>query len=358
MLSWRFSLCGRAHLPRRSLLILFGAFVAAGCGGPTNPQTLGPILVCPANLTVHSLDGNASPVIYEAPQVVAGEPPLRTKCSPESGAVFLVGASTVTCTTTDAVGRTSSCAFTVTVDVPPRISATSFVAFGNSVTEGKLASGTLAKSYPENLRELLTARYASQTIVVVNAGCGGESTVAGGLCTGGVVRLPAVLDTIHPEVLLLEEGINDLSGGSASAIQPMIDALRTMVRDAKGRGIAVFLETLPPEREGGSRAGAFPAIPEANHQIRLLALSEHVTLVDLYEGFGGNPDPYIDTDGLHPTELGYQKIAQLVFDVIRMSLELKPGVASAMELVRNMPPARQPRWGGVPSQNPLFMRIR
>jgi lysophospholipase L1-like esterase len=217
-----------------------------------------------------------------------------------------------------------------------------------------MASGTLAKSYPEDLRELLAARYASQTIVVVNAGCGGESTTPGGgpPCTGGVSRLPAVLDTVHPppEVLLLEEGINDLSGGSASAIQPMIDALRSMVREGKGRGLPVFLATLPPVRSGGTPPrgnGPLPLLSEANAQIRLVAQSEHATLVDLYEGLGASPDPYIDIDGLHPTEVGYQKIAQLFFDAIRISLELQPGVASAMELVRNMP-----------SQNPPFTRIR
>ena len=170
---------------------------------------------------------------------------------------------------------------------------------------------------------------------------------AGPPCTGGVVRLPAVLDTVHPEVLLLEEGINDLSGGSSAAIPPLIDALRSMIHEAGGRGVRVFLATLLPERAGGSRAGALPAIPEANNQIRLLASGEHVTLVDLYEGFGGNPDPYIDIDGLHPNELGYQKIAQLFFDAIRTSLELKPGVASSIQLVRNML-----------SPSPFFARLR
>lgn len=332
------------HLPRHSPIVLFGAFLATGCGGPTSPSPLGPTLICPVNLTVQSLDGNASPVVYDPPQVVAGEPPLRTRCSPESGANFLLGASTVTCTTTDAAGRTASCAFTVTLVVPHHIEATSFVAFGNSITEGKQASGVLAKSYPENLRELLAARYSSQTFVVVNAGCGGESTMAGAgpPCIGGVVRLPAVLDTIHPEVLLLEEGINDLSGGNPSAIQPLIDAVRSMVREAKTRGIIVFLATFTPVRAGGTPPrgnGPLPVIPEANAQIRLLAQSEHATLVDLYEGFGGSPDPYIDSDGLHPTEPGYQKIAQLFFDAIRTRLELP---RSATSLVRNMPAQRPP----------------
>lgn len=148
-------------------------------------------------------------------------------------------------------------------------------------------------------------------------------------------------------MLLLEEGINDLSGGNSSAIPPLIEALRSMIQEAHVRDVRVFLGTLLPERAGGSKAGALLVIPEANNQIRQLALSEQVTLVDLYEGFGGNPDPYIDTDGLHPNEQGYQKIAQLFFDAIQVTLEVPQGPGSAMELVRNMP-----------SQNPPFTRFR
>lgn len=285
--------------------------------------------------------------------MVAGEPPFRTKCSPESGAIFLPGTSTVTCTTTDGFLRTGSCAFTVTVASVPQLVATQFMAFGNSITQGKNAAGTiLSNNYPADLRTLLASRYSaqSQSILVANLGCGGENAVAGpDACGqgGGVVRLPIVLNQYHPQALLIEEGVNDLFAGSPAAIQPMIDALRSMVREAKGRGIAVFLTTLLPERAGGSRASALPAITEANLQIRLLALREHVTLVDLYQGFGGSPDPYIDTDGLHPNELGYQKIAQLFFDAIRSTLELQVGPTSSMELVRNMP-----------SQNPPFARFR
>lgn len=334
MLSWRFSLCGRAHPPRRSLFILFGAFLATGCGGPTSPQTLGPILVCPANLTVQSVDGNASPVIYELPTVIASEPPLRITCTPASGAIFVLGNSTVTCSVTDAALRTDSCAFTVTLTPPPQLSATSFMAFGNSITEGKNAFGVvLPNNYPANLRTMLITRYTAQAqvISVLNEGRGGETAVAGS------DRIQAVLDADRPEVLLLEEGVNDLIGGDPLKVDEVIGALGDIVRKAKVRGVRVFLGTLIPGRPGQSRSGAVPLIPPTNDKIRQLALSEGVTLVDLYQGFGGSPDPYIDVDGLHPNEAGYRKIAEIFFDVIKATIELQPGVASSMELVRNMP---------------------
>ena len=324
-------------LPRRNLfLLLIGAVLATGCGGPTSPQTLGPILVCPANLTVQSLDGNASPVIYEPPALIAGEPPIKTTCNPASGSLFQFGPSTVTCNATDAALRTASCAFTVTVTAPAKIASTSFMAFGNSITEGKNGSGTpLAKNYPEDLRVLLSTRYTSQAITVANKGVGGETAA------NGVSRLPLELSAVRPQVLLLEEGVNDISGGDPASINPMVDALRSMVREAKSRNVTVFLATLTPVRAGGTPPkgdSVLPLIPQVNTQIRVLAQAEQVTLVDLFQGFGGVPDPYIDIDGLHPNEAGYQKIAQIFFDAIRLKLEIAPNMAPS-GLVRNLPSA-------------------
>jgi lysophospholipase L1-like esterase len=333
-------LCGRVHVPRRSISILFGAFIATGCGGPTGPQTIGPMLACPANLTVFSIDGNASPVIYQAPSLTGGQPPVTTTCNPASGATFVLGNSTVTCIATDAVPRTSSCAFTVTLALPPKIALTSFVAFGNSITEGKNGfSMIVPNTYPISLRTLLVTRYTAQAqvISVRNEGQGGESAITGS------DRIGPVLDADRPEVLLLEEGVNDLLGGDPLKVDQVIEALRDMVHKAKSRGVRVFLATLLPGRPGQSRSGAVPLIPPTNEKIRQLASSEGVTLVDLYQGFGGIPDPYIDEDGLHPNEAGYRKIAEIFFDAIRATLELQPGVASAMDLVRNMP-----------SQHPVF----
>ena len=275
-----------------------------------------------------SPDGNASPVVYEPPQIVAGEPPLRIACTPQSGTIFPLGASTVTCNVTDAVLRTNSCTFTVTVVQPPRLSATRFMAFGNSITAGEIGN-----NYPANLRALLTARYTTQAplIQVVDKGRGGERA------TSGADRLPDELDAVRPGVLLLEEGINDILGGNTSRIPEVIAALRDMVREAHSRRVIVLLATLLPTRAGSPKGSdAFALIPQVNTRIRSLAISEGATLVDLYDGFGGNADPYIDVDGLHPNALGYQKMAELFFGVIRTRLEVTQGPAPSIELVQNL----------------------
>jgi lysophospholipase L1-like esterase len=206
------------------------------------------------------------------------------------------------------------------------------VAFGDSITEGKVADTTLLPNggYPGYLQASLAARYLTQTIAIAHEGCGGETAAAGPAgtlppCLGGVVRLPGVLSADAPQVLLLLEGVNDLFDGNASDIPPMIDGLRTMLREARSLNVQVCLGTLTPERSNTPHGHAFLIIPSANDQIRQLALQEGAVLVDLYNAFGGSADPYIGTDGLHPNASGYQKIAETFFDSIRANFEITQG---------------------------------
>jgi lysophospholipase L1-like esterase len=122
----------------------------------------------------------------------------------------------------------------------------------------------------------------------------------------------------------------------------MIDDLRDMVRDAQARNIQVFLATLLPQRPGGSRANSPDLIPSANDRIRQMAANQGVPVVDLYQAFNGSPDPYIGADGLHPTEQGYQKVAQTFFDALSAALTVPMHSAPMFDLVRAEPP--RARW--------------
>ena len=265
---------------------------------------------------------------YPLPVLSGGSSQATVSCTPASGTVFPSGQSTVTCTAVGADQLITSCTFSVVVTALPELAATRFMAFGNSITEGKIASGDKPDPYPALLQGLLAARYTDQNIAVVNEGCGGELAASVNdppPCIGGVARLPGKLVQDNSQVLLLEEGVNDLTFGGAAAIPQVVEALRTMIRMAKARGMSVFVSTLTPVRVGGSPPrgnGAAPFITEANDQIRLLAPSEGAVLVDLFNGLGGSPDPFIDVDGLHPTVAGYQKIAQLFFDATQANLEI------------------------------------
>jgi lysophospholipase L1-like esterase len=319
--------------------------VGAACSSPTTPTPSSspalppipdvPTISCPASIAARSLDGQPLRVTYDAATAVGGEPPVTIVCTIASGSIFQVGTTTVTCSVKDSLKikgppeRSNSCSFEVTVVPPPRVSATRFVAFGDSITEGKVSFGPLmlvtspSVSYPFKLQTLLSSRYTAQTMVVLDEGIGGERVAAG---TG---RLPGVLGADAPQVVLLMEGVNDLNADGAVGIPIVVDALRSMIRTARGRGVEVFIATLLPQRVGGSRAYTPELIRPVNDRIRAMAAGEAAVLVDLYQAFVGQEDVLLGADGLHPNEAGYQRVAETFFDAIRARLETAQGLYGA-----------------------------
>jgi len=335
------------------------ALAAAACDdSPTRPTPGTLTISCPASQTVQSPDGNPVAVAFAAPIVTGGTSPVTTTCTRQSGSSFAVGTTSVACTARDAVQHSTSCSFQITVVTPPRLSATKFLAFGDSITAGVLPTtcslgappvsrcGTAAvltlserlfdirqlradlnassASYPLKLTALLSSRYSAQSPVVVNEGWPGETAAEGSS------RLRGVLTAQAPEVLLLLEGINDihLPGNQASHIGPLVQTLRTMIRDAQSRKIRVFVGTLLPEDRCGCRAFDFVDgrndIVTANDQIRAMVASEGAVLVDLHPGFAGQTATLLSFDGLHPNETGYGKMAEMFFDAIRQQMETVP----------------------------------
>lgn len=311
--------------------LLAGLALALGaCSSPTTPTPPpgAPTLTCPTDVTVESASGASVVVNYTQPTAVGGAPPVAVACAPSSGSSFAPGATVVNCTAADSLQRTATCGFSVRVSVPPRLRATRFLAFGDSMTAGEVTNPLSMKlvvvpaaSYPTRLQARLTARYTTQSVSVSNAGKPGEAT------SDGVSRLGGLL-AAAPEVVLLMDGANDLFFGNPATVDPAVANVRTMVVAAKRTGASVLLATLPPQREGGSRARGFALVPVFNGKLASIALQEGVPLVDVYTAFGGVAGTYIGEDGLHPNEAGYQKIADTFFERIRSTLEI-PGVLTS-----------------------------
>jgi lysophospholipase L1-like esterase len=296
------------------------ALLAAGCthassvepSAPTPPTPTN--ATCPSPITAQSTNGQPIRVTFADPRASAAVQPASFACTPASGDAFSVGTTTVACAITDARQQTFSCSFTVKVVGPPRLSATTFLAFGDSLTSGSSPPDPI-DSYPPRLKAQLAARYAFQTIVVINDGRAGENASA-----TGRTRLPVALDLYKPGALILMEGSNDLLGGSAGATAAL-NALTEMMRAARGRGITVFLATLPPQRLGGVRNGVALMIPGFNENIKALAQREGATLVDIYTAMGGD-GRYIGHDDLHPTPEGFEVMARAFAAAIVEKLEI------------------------------------
>jgi lysophospholipase L1-like esterase len=261
-------------------------------------------------------------------------------CAPANDALFPIGRTTVTCNGADSRGVTASCAFTVTVTSPPMLTLTQYIAFGDSLTAGEITVigeggfHTLqvvdSVSYPTDLRQSLSSRYLAETIGVANQGVKGETT------SDGLRRLPGVLGQ-GIQVLLLVEGANDISNATDAQVLSALTNVRSMVRLAKGRGLRVFLGTLPPENPftcfNPCRAGGYAQLPSYNIGLQAIASSEGVGFVDVFTAFHGDVTTLIGPDGLHPTAAGYRVMADAFFNAIRNAFET-PGSSLTTESLK------------------------
>jgi len=295
--------------------IVMPVVFAAGCthGSSTAPSDVSQVAgVCPAPVTAQSPSGQPVTITFGDPQVSGATQPVTTACAPPSGTAFPVGTTAVACTVTDARQRSASCSFTVRVIGPPRLSTTTILAFGDSITFGTSPPDP-PDSYPTRLQAKLTSRYSTQKIVVINDGKPGENAQAGAL-----TREQVALDLYKPGAILLMEGSNDILGGAAGAAAGLA-ALTDMVRAARARGVAVFLATIPPQAP--PRTGVAQAIPAFDDGVKAIAQREGVMLVDIFAAMGGD-GRYIGRDGEHPTADGFEVMAQTFFAAIQQKLEL------------------------------------
>jgi lysophospholipase L1-like esterase len=207
---------------------------------------------------------------------------------------------------------------------PPTLNVTRILAFGDSMTSGTTSpvvslfglDAGIPQSYPFKLQLLETERYSTQTITVLNAGSGGNKA------KDDRARLADAVREGSPQVVLLLEGANDLNSGES--IRQTVDALEDMVRDTQALGITVLLATLPPQRPGEKNTGNAALIPSLNDAIRVMAGKKGATLVDLNAQF---PIELIGQDGLHPTEDGYEKVAEIFQAAIASKWEQAPAAA-------------------------------
>lgn len=339
--------------------------VSIGCTGSTTPTKVPtpapvtpdpPKITCPAALTAQSVDGLQATVTFSAPVVVNGQAPVTTTCTPAAGSAFSIGQKTVTCSATDALQRTDSCSFLVTVQAPPKLSTTSFLAFGDSITAGEDGQNSTAPSaslmsarfhptvlfpfaqrYPSELQQLLASRYQTQSPTVDNQGLPGEAASDPATLT----RFTGLTATRRYSVVLIMEGTNDLYDRDDKIYPFAYDGLRSMIRDAKGKGLRPYLATIPPMNPSACvpvcRGLPWSLVAGFNDGVRTLASTEGVTLVDIYQGFNGNL-ALIGPDGLHPSADGYVKIAELFFAAIKQTLETPS--ASSLQPLRRTTAAR------------------
>jgi acyl-CoA thioesterase-1 len=164
---------------------------------------------------------------------------------------------------------------------------------------------------------LLEVRLAQQPAArpVVNASISGETTA------GGLARLPSLLETHHPALVLLELGANDgLRGLPLATVRANLAAMLEQIEAAGAHALLVGIE-LPvnygPRYRDGLRT-----------MYRDLATEFNVPLVPfLLEGVALDP-ALMQEDGLHPTAAGQPRVLENVWPVLQQTLAALPVSAS------------------------------
>lgn len=180
------------------------------------------------------------------------------------------------------------------------------LAFGDSLTVGVTTAGgrtfIVSRPYPTVLGDLL--RTLNPESSTSNAGIGGEVTMV------GAGRFPGTLAGSGANVVLILEGVNDVRRLFPADF--IVANLRSMVRTAKTQGVAAIIGTIPRERLSPDNPTG-PLIDEVNGLIRAMAAQEEIPVADFFLSL---TDTLISEDGFHPTQAGYEVMAQVAFQVI------------------------------------------
>jgi lysophospholipase L1-like esterase len=227
----------------------------------------------------------------------------------------------------------------VTVSRTPQLTATKFLAFGDSITAGEvsfpIAGGILPQrgglgnfllrvvpsaSYPTILTSLMSARYTAQasTLSVVNDGVPGERARD----SATLARFQQALSTHRPDVVLLMHGYNDIV--DPTVLSATVSAIDAMMAEARNRRIGrVVVLNLAPPRPGGNNSRPPSTVDAFNERLQRAVAGEGALYVDIFSALSTSVSTYIGVDGLHPNEAGYRKIAETVQAAIQANLEVR-----------------------------------
>lgn len=177
------------------------------------------------------------------------------------------------------------------------------VAFGDSLSAGFGVDP--GESYPDYLQRALDER--GYRYRVINAGISGDTT------SGGVERLPSVLE-LKPAVVILELGGNDgLRGFPVSLTRQNLERMIVELQQAGARVLLAGI-TLPPNY--GERY-----IRDFERNYQELARQYRTPLIPfLLEGVALEPG-LMQQDGIHPTAAGNRKVAATVLRYLEPLLQ-------------------------------------
>lgn len=188
-----------------------------------------------------------------------------------------------------------------------------YVAIGASETFGIGTAEPYTQNWPTDLAEKL-----GPNVHLINLGIPGIR-----VHDALRIELPIALDS-HPDLVTIWLGVNDLAtnvpiNSYSHDLDLMLSRLQANVPHARFLIINVPDLTLLPYFHSFDLLLLHKRIQAYNKAIASIAQQHHVILVDLSQqsyNLRNHPE-YISDDGLHPTDLGYEQLAELFYKILQ-----------------------------------------
>lgn len=146
----------------------------------------------------------------------------------------------------------------------------------------------------------------------INRGIGGQTTPQ------MLVRFRQDVIHLHPDVVVILAGTNDIAGNTGPSTLEMIeDNLYSMAELAKMHNIKVVLCSVLPVYDYPWQTGLKPAskIVELNRRIKEYADDKDIVYADFFTSMANEKNGLKDeltNDGVHPTRPGYEVMAPII----------------------------------------------
>lgn len=138
-----------------------------------------------------------------------------------------------------------------------------------------------------------------------------------------VLRMMADVVHLKPRFVHIMAGTNDIAGNTGPMTRAQsYDNFRMMTQIAKANGIGVILASVPPSDHFPWREGldVLGPIREMNTWLQGYAKAERLTWVDytpVLADAKGAMKPGLASDGVHPTEAGYDAMAAVIEPILK-----------------------------------------
>ena len=151
----------------------------------------------------------------------------------------------------------------------------------------------------------------------VDRGIGGQTT------SQMVLRMYSDVVALKPKAVHIMAGTNDIAGNTGPMTAEMTENnFRAMSDIARQRGIKVLIASIPPAASFPWRPGLETRKPiaELNAWLKRFAHESGATWVDyrpVLDDGTGTMKPGLASDGVHPTEAGYDAMATVIEPILK-----------------------------------------